>query len=211
MSGGGGTAGGGRCFKCGQAGHWESECPLNAAAIAAQEAEMAAWKTAQLEKEQERLQQQQQDGYADEYGQHAAAGQPEPEAIAAVTVGYPQHKAALQQQKPPPPPQPLSVAELCSIVGQDPAQPWQPDQLSDDQLRSVLKAVWGYEQFRGKQLPLIRAALQGRSMLGVLPTGLGKSLTYQLPALLLQGETQACLLTSCVHGSMSSPCARPSV
>jgi superfamily II DNA helicase RecQ len=48
--------------------------------------------------------------------------------------------------------------------------------------------VWGHQGFRGQQLPLVRAALQGRSMLGVLPTGLGKSLTYQLPALLLQGE-----------------------
>jgi superfamily II DNA helicase RecQ len=65
---------------------------------------------------------------------------------------------------------------------------WAPEALSDEQLAAVIKAVWGHNGFRGQQLPLIRAALQGTSMLGVLPTGLGKSLTYQLPALLLQSE-----------------------
>jgi superfamily II DNA helicase RecQ len=51
-----------------------------------------------------------------------------------------------------------------------------------------MQAVWGHSSFRGQQLRLVRAALRGSSTLGVLPTGLGKSLTYQLPALLLQGE-----------------------
>jgi hypothetical protein len=73
------------------------------------------------------------------------------------------------------------------MVGLPPDAPWQPAALSDAQLAAVLRGVWGHAAFRGRQLPLVRAALQGRSMLGVLPTGLGKSLTYQLPALLLQG------------------------
>jgi hypothetical protein len=60
--------------------------------------------------------------------------------------------------------------------------------LTDEQLLAVVKAVWGHDSFRGRQLELIRGALAGRSMLGVLPTGLGKSLTYQVPALLLQGQ-----------------------
>lgn len=60
--------------------------------------------------------------------------------------------------------------------------------MSEGQLCAVLQHVWGHSSFRGQQLALIRAALRGVSMLGVLPTGLGKSLTYQLPALLLQGE-----------------------
>eukprot|EP00775_Hariotina_reticulata_P004471 gene4471-4725_t len=61
------------------------------------------------------------------------------------------------------------------------------DGFADEQLLAVVKAVWGHTSFRGRQLELIRGALAGRSMLGVLPTGLGKSLTYQVPALLLQG------------------------
>lgn len=201
-SGGGGMAGRGRCFKCGQAGHWETDCPLNAAAIAAQEAEMAAWRTAQLEKEREAVQGQGQGMPADPAATAAEAG----DAVAGggpAAAGYPKHKAAAAQQAPAAPPPPLSHAELCSIVGQDASQPWQPEQLTDDQLRVMLKSVWGYEQFRGQQLPLIRAALQGRSMLGVLPTGLGKSLTYQLPAILLQGEGHTNLglcRHACCHG-----------
>lgn len=48
--------------------------------------------------------------------------------------------------------------------------------------------VFHHESFRRQQLNLIRSTLAGQSTLGVLPTGAGKSLCYQLPALLLQGK-----------------------
>jgi superfamily II DNA helicase RecQ len=95
--------------------------------------------------------------------------------------------ARAQQQSKPERQLPLTQAQLCEMAGLPPDAPWVPEQLTDEQLASVMKAVWGHDGFRGQQLPLIRAALQGRSMLGVLPTGLGKSMTFQLPALVMQG------------------------
>ena len=57
-----------------------------------------------------------------------------------------------------------------------------------DQL-SLLKEHFGHRNFRPGQEPLIDALLSGRDVLGVMPTGAGKSVCYQLPALLLPGIT----------------------
>src|SRR6218665_152898 len=48
----------------------------------------------------------------------------------------------------------------------------------------ILRNVFGYEAFRGKQAEVIAAILSGKDTLAVLPTGGGKSLCYQIPALL---------------------------
>ena len=53
----------------------------------------------------------------------------------------------------------------------------------------VLKDYFGYEEFRKGQEKLIRGCLEGRDVLGVMPTGGGKSLCYQLPAILMDGFT----------------------
>ncbi len=53
----------------------------------------------------------------------------------------------------------------------------------------TLKTVFGFDFFRGKQEPVIQAVLDGHSALAVFPTGGGKSLCYQLLALLLPGLT----------------------
>ena len=52
-----------------------------------------------------------------------------------------------------------------------------------------LKQSFGHSQFRPGQEALIEALLTGRDVLGVMPTGAGKSICYQLPALLLPGIT----------------------
>jgi ATP-dependent DNA helicase RecQ len=52
---------------------------------------------------------------------------------------------------------------------------------------SVLKDIFGYPQFRGFQHEVIAAVLAGEDALVLMPTGGGKSLTYQIPALLRKG------------------------
>ncbi len=54
---------------------------------------------------------------------------------------------------------------------------------------AVLKQYFGYDAFRPGQREAVRALLSGRDVLCVMPTGAGKSLCYQVPALLLPGVT----------------------
>ena len=51
----------------------------------------------------------------------------------------------------------------------------------------TLRDVFGYEQFRGRQLEIIQSLVEGRNALVLMPTGGGKSLCYQIPALLRPG------------------------
>jgi ATP-dependent DNA helicase RecQ len=59
--------------------------------------------------------------------------------------------------------------------------------LGPQAVRESLKAIFGYDRFRPGQEEIITAVLAGRDCIGVMPTGAGKSLTYQIPARLLGG------------------------
>ena len=55
--------------------------------------------------------------------------------------------------------------------------------------RSILKKVFGYDSFRPGQEEIVKRLLGGQDVLAVMPTGAGKSICYQVPALLLPGIT----------------------
>lgn len=51
----------------------------------------------------------------------------------------------------------------------------------------ILKQYWGYEDFRGVQLDIIKSISEGRDTLGLMPTGGGKSITFQVTSMAMEG------------------------
>ena len=49
--------------------------------------------------------------------------------------------------------------------------------------QEILKEYWGYDSFRPKQEEIVEAALEGRDVLAILPTGGGKSVCFQVPGM----------------------------
>ena len=61
-------------------------------------------------------------------------------------------------------------------------------QISDQMTpHEILKEYWGYDSFRPKQEEIVRTALEGRDVLAILPTGGGKSVCFQVPAMIREG------------------------
>ena len=56
-----------------------------------------------------------------------------------------------------------------------------------EQFKSILRQYWGYPDFRGIQADIIRSVAAGHDTLGLMPTGGGKSITFQVPAMAMEG------------------------
>ena len=63
--------------------------------------------------------------------------------------------------------------------------------MSSPDLHALLRRYWGYSKFRPKQESIVQAILAGRDAAVAMPTGGGKSLCYQLPAVAME---QTCVV-----------------
>lgn len=55
--------------------------------------------------------------------------------------------------------------------------------------KQILKVYFGYDSYKPGQEEIVNAILEGRDVLAIMPTGAGKSVCYQVPAMLLPGIT----------------------
>ena len=59
----------------------------------------------------------------------------------------------------------------------------------EKEAKRLLQEIYGYRDFRKGQKAILESVFQGREVLGILTTGGGKSICYQIPALLFEGLT----------------------
>lgn len=166
-----------RCFKCGGSGHFAKDCTAEAQAQADVGA-LASSSDSEGEHCDERGERSAAAGAAGATQPSAGAAQPAQQAAAGgPRLASAGSLAAAAAAAGPPPPDP---AEQHAEVLADP---------SEAALTGVLRSVFGHAAFRGLQLPTVQRLLAGESLLSIMPTGMGKSLCYALPASLLPGLT----------------------
>ena len=74
---------------------------------------------------------------------------------------------------------------------------YEPEATLLNQARAAFKEIWGYNDFRPPQGEIVSSLLSGKDTLIIMPTGGGKSICFQLPALLQTGLTLV-VIVGCV-------------
>src|SRR5690554_7351308 len=59
--------------------------------------------------------------------------------------------------------------------------------MHSEQFHKILQEYWGYDAFRPLQEDIIQSVWEGKDTLGLMPTGGGKSLTFQVPVMAMKG------------------------
>eukprot|EP00887_Chlorella_sp_A99_P001903 scaffold18.g1903.t1 len=177
-----------RCFKCGGTGHFARECTAEQQA----QADMHALAGSESEEEEEGGQGRGTPPPPRHAAGSAGAGAP-------ATAGGAAAGAAEGAEESGPA---VDVAEQFAEAAAEP---------SEGALTRVLQQLFGFPAFRGLQLATIQRVLAGESVLSIMPTGMGKSLCYQLPAALLPGLTVVVSpLIALMHNQAASvPAALP--
>jgi ATP-dependent DNA helicase RecQ len=85
------------------------------------------------------------------------------------------------------------------------------DTTSWQEVRAAFKTIWGYDDFRPPQGEIIRSLLEKHDALIVMPTGGGKSICFQLPALLQNGFNVGDFAFGGADGKSSARIARSQV
>ena len=68
-----------------------------------------------------------------------------------------------------------------------------------DDIGEILLKHWNYKSFRPLQENIIKSVLEGNDTLAILPTGGGKSLCYQLPAIILKKKNNYNFTINCIN------------
>src|SRR3974377_1825808 len=91
-------------------------------------------------------------------------------------------------------PPPAAAASFRGVLMSSGAAAYTRPFKTQDRFTAALREYWGYDGCRPRQEEVVKSLVAGRDVCVVMPTGGGKSLCYQLPAVLSEGRTAVGIL-----------------